>query len=485
MKEATKETIKKLEDNMLDTGQDLYYQIIQDYMLETATQKGRLDKDVSDKELFIKLIRFNSNLSLMIMEACSIFRAELIADNSFEKRFLLKRLIMIIHEGYKYIFGFSKKKTFGEQFLSSMMSQNEEAVKSIEKAQNKYLQQYGNNTIKILRDVAKHYSYDSLEFYYCIKDLNERDVSDMYCSFMAFSQPLFSLSIKKLREEAGLWYLAIKLQELEVQKIRSFIDEELLNQFNHSISKYGSIIDSINSKSINASKVLEQFDIDSNNKDLKPFLSDNVSMHIFYTIMDVLCALKAFANSVEYYEQSLNLAYLRLSIHEGFKKLYGFNNNDRKKSFWTRLKNDFSEVLPEMNSEINAIEINLNRLMAYDYVTNENVVIFTHFGETKHQNIPYDVVLNFFGNNKEEKNFAIILDIIRVFNSILPLVSRLMEENVRLSNERTRKDIEAWKMKFDDLFNKMRSSVTSDNQGKIEEMRRKLKGNLTDLSNLL
>lgn len=96
MKEATKETIKKLEDNMLDTGQDLYYQIIQDYMLETATQKGRLDKDVSDKELFIKLIRFNSNLSLMIMEACSIFRAELIADNSFEKRFLLKRLIMII-----------------------------------------------------------------------------------------------------------------------------------------------------------------------------------------------------------------------------------------------------------------------------------------------------------------------------------------------------------------------------------------------------
>lgn len=485
MKAATKESIKKLEDNMLATGQDLYYQIIQDYILETAAQKGWLDKYVSDKENFAKLIRFNSNLSLMIMEACAIFRAELIADNAFEKRFLLKRLIMIIHEGYKYVFGFSKKKAFGEQFLLVMKSQNEIAVNSIEEARNNYLQKYGNNTLKTLRDIAKHYSYDSLEFYYCIKDLNERDVSDMFCCFMAFSQPLFSLSIKELQKESDLWFWAVKLQKLEVKKIRSFIDEELLNQFNHSISKYGSIIDSINLKSINASKVLEQYDIDSNNKDLRPFLSDNVSMHVFYTIMDVLCALKAFANSVEYYEQSLNLAYLRLSIHEGFKKLYGFNNNDRKKSFWTRLKNDFSEVLPEMNSEIKDIEINLNRLMAYDYVTSENVVIFTHFGETKHQNIPYDVLLNFFGNNKKEKNFAIILDVIRVFNSIVPLVSRLMEENARLINERTKKDIKEWKRKFDNLFNMMQSSVIPENQVEIEEMRQKVKGNLQDLSNLL
>lgn len=208
-------------------------------------------------------------------------------------------------------------------------------------------------------------------------------------------------------------------------------------------------------------------------------------MHIFYTIMDVLCALKAFANSVEYYEQSLNLAYLRLSIHEGFKKLYGFNEKDKELSFWAKLKCDFSEVLPTINSEIIGMEINLNRLNAYDYVTSENIVIFTHFGESKHQNIPYDVVLNFFGNNKKEKNFAIILDVIRVINSILPLVSRLMEENVRLSNERTRKDIEAWKMKFDDLFNKMQSSVIPENQVEIEEMRQKVKGNLQDISNLL
>ena len=138
-----------------------------------------------------------------------------------------------------------------------------------------------------------------------------------------------------------------------------------------------------------------------------------------------------------------------------------------------------------MNSEIKDIEINLNRLMAYDYVTSENVVIFTHFGETKHQNIPYDVLLNFFGNNKKEKNFAIILDVIRVFNSIVPLVSRLMEENARLINERTKKDIKEWKRKFDNLFNMMQSSVIPENQVEIEEMRQKVKGNLQDLSNLL
>ena len=158
MKSASKESIKILEDNMLATGHDLYYQIIQDYMLETTAQKGWLDKYVSDKENFVKLIRFNSNLSLMIMEACAIYRAELIADNAFEKRFLLKRLIMIIHDGYKYIFGLSKKKAFGEQFLLAMKSQNENAVNSIEEARNNYLQKYGNNTLKTLRDSCLKYN---------------------------------------------------------------------------------------------------------------------------------------------------------------------------------------------------------------------------------------------------------------------------------------------------------------------------------------
>ena len=484
MEISSKDSINELKKNTLTTCRELYQQMVHDIILERIVNKGLLDKGTTDKDFLIKLIRLNSNLSLMIIEACIIFRADLVASDVSEKRFLLKRMVMTIHEGYKYIFGFTKKETFCERFLMTMKPQNEEVVKCIEKARKQYIQKYGNNFFKSLRDVAKHYSYDSLEFYNCVKSLSERSVGDMFCCFMAFSQPLFSLTINELQEKTGLWLMAVNLQNIETEKIESFFDDKLMSQVDHSISKYGGFIDRINSTSIKSMKLFEDLQISSDNS-IRPFLSDNVGTHIFYIVMDILCALKAFANSDEYYEQSMHLAYLRLSIHEGFKKLYGFNDTDKDKSFWTRFKEDYSDVLNSMDTDIKNLEINLERLKKYDYVSSEEVVIFTHFGELKRQIIPYEIVLNFFKKNKETKNFAIILDVIKVLNGMLPIITRLMDENAKLVDFRTRKNIDEWKKKFDDLFDKILSLASSDYQDNLKKMRNNIAFNLETLKDLM
>lgn len=172
--------------------------------------------------------------------------------------------------------------------------------------------------------------------------------------------------------------------------------------------------------------VLRRLGADSVKKELKPYLDDNLATHIFYVDMDILCAYKAFSQAENFHEQALSLAYLRLSVHEGIKKLYGFGNK-HVGSYWYRLKEDFSDVIASCSLNIEELEQRLDTLSQMDYVHDENVAIFTHFGEDKHKNIPFEVIRYF----EEETNalfYKVITIVINTLTSILPVVTSLMEQ---------------------------------------------------------
>ena len=466
---ATPEQIAMLIDNCQKTDHVLYEEIFHDMIIESIIKKGILDNEVINKEYAVKLLHLDSNLSLMIMSVCIIFSTELQATYEVEKMFLLKRIVMVCHEGYKYLFGFTNNETAAKRFLAIMEATNPHTVSFINEASVTYKNRYGNNLQKQIRDVGKHYSDNSFELFSIIKDLTERDVTNMVNSFMAMAQPLKALTTDKIAALTRTGYICAKLQKIGHRHIDTFLDKKLTAQLDYSIKNQGSVIMQMGNSIFQANKLLIDSGIDTSNIELKPFISDNIGEHILYVLMDVLCSLKAFANAKEYQEQMLHLAYVRLSIHEGLKKLYGFTDKEHQKSYWTRLKCDFADVAQPMKIEISNLERKFECLSFNTYIASDEVVSLTHYGETKHENIPYKV-LGLLSNVSKKEYLAVIVDVANTFNSILPLVGKLMTAKSKQISNRTENHINDWFNKFDNLFQSARANATSEMQKKIDAL---------------
>mgnify|MGYP000915213751 FL=1 len=467
---ATYATIQALIRNMSQTGDVLYTEMFQDMILSKMVDQDMLDDLMYDKEKLNEIVQLDSNLALILMDLCTIFRAELIAENVIEKRFLLKRVIMICHEGHKYLFGFNQKTTTAVRFLNSINEKEQQSVNAIRKAAADYGRLYGTETYKKIRDVSKHFSYDSLEFYSCIKDLTEGDVSDLMVKFIAYAHPLHRLVNLVLSKVLGNeLYVFIRSQKALKQTIPNIFNDLNIERIVQCIAKYGNIIERLNSMAIGGTNLLKKADIDPENESLRPFFKDNIGLHIFYIIVDVMCALKAFSNSKDFYEQSIHLAFIQLSVHEGLKKLYGFNSNDQEKSFWNRIKEDFSSVLSLSKDKLNQITENLQKLSSSEYVSSEEVVIFTHYGENKHHNIPFSVITFFFRNTRPQ-NFSTLIEVIKTLNSILPLVSELMENENQRKNEEINRKFEEMHTNIIDSISKSRTKAKPEMQKKLDDL---------------
>ena len=334
---------------------------------------------------------------------------------------------MICHEGYKYLFGFKENATTTAiRFLDAHSADYQEWINCINEAHKKYLQDFGTEEMKQLRDVAKHYSTDSMEFFNCVKNLDEETVAKIIASFMAFAQPLYHLTLLYLKNELGITFLLAGVERPPFLSIPQFKDLYLSRVVDQNIEKFGDLILKMDKIGNQGTMVLRRLGADSVKKELKPYLDDNLATHIFYVDMDILCAYKAFSQAENFHEQALSLAYLRLSVHEGIKKLYGFGNK-HVGSYWYRLKEDFSDVIASCSLNIEELEQRLDTLSQMDYVHDENVAIFTHFGEDKHKNIPFEVIRYF----EEETNalfYKVITIVINTLTSILPVVTFLMEQ---------------------------------------------------------
>jgi hypothetical protein len=463
---ATCTTINALMNSLSETGEVLYTEMFQDLVLNKVINidKGILNDFIQDKENFNELVFLDSNLSLILVSLCTVLRAELIAKNVMEKRFLQKRIILVCHEGYKYLFGFNEKHTPAIRFLDSINDKEKFSVDTIKTAANDYRKLYGTNTYKKIRDVSKHYSYDSFEFYDCIKDLNEQDVANLVVSFMVYIQPLqrlVSLNLSKLLgNEVNVLIRNLKVPE---QAIPNIFNDQQLEQIGNSIVRCGNFIEKLNFIVSFGKNTLKKININDDNESLKPFLKDNIALHVVYIIMDVMCAFKAYSNSKYFYERSFHLAFINLSVHEGFKKLYGFNN-DNKESFWSRIKEDFSSVSSFSEYKLNEITENLQKLASTKYVSSEDISIFTHYGINKNNNIPFSV-LDFFTNIKEQ-DFFILIEVGKTLNSIFPLVFELMENKNQQDNE----ELEKKRNETIGSISQLRAKATPEMQQKLDEL---------------
>ena len=87
----------------------------------------------------------------------------------------------------------------------------------------------------------------------------------------------------------------------------------------------------------------------------------DVGIFTCYTYCDCTVLLKHFILSTDLYEKRLFRGKLKVLLNEGFKSLYGFNDKQRKKSYYIKL-GEIMNYFPGFQSEYDSILLKLNQL---------------------------------------------------------------------------------------------------------------------------
>ena len=87
----------------------------------------------------------------------------------------------------------------------------------------------------------------------------------------------------------------------------------------------------------------------------------DVGIFTCYTYCDCTVLLKHFVLSTDLYEKSLFRGKLKVLLNEGFKSLYGFNDKQRKRSYYIKL-GEIMNYFPGFQLEYDSILLKLKQL---------------------------------------------------------------------------------------------------------------------------
>ena len=101
----------------------------------------------------------------------------------------------------------------------------------------------------------------------------------------------------------------------------------------------------------------------SPNKDHDKITKTVLDVGIFtsYTFCDCVALLKHFVLSSNAYDKSLFRGKLKVLLNEGFKSLYGFNDKQRKRSYYIKL-GEIMNYFPGFQLEYDSILLKLKQL---------------------------------------------------------------------------------------------------------------------------
>lgn len=177
-----------------------------------------------------------------------------------------------------------------------------------------------------------------------------------------------------------------------------------------------------------------------------------------------------------------------LLAHEGFKKLYGFNENKKKESFWHRAVKDFLTANgdEELTAEATRIEETLDKLAGCDILKDEEMIVaYTHVGTIKKCGVesPF-AVLDYFRQTITPADLNPLLDFLRVMNDIVRLYTKVMG----LESEKIKAETNATLSGFLEKINfidKMAAEhiVDAEQRAKWQEASEKMKALLASLMN--
>lgn len=456
-KPATPEQIESMKANFKLTLESSYHELYVDMVLMEALNRGILDSIPNlDKEFVAKVLRVHSNVCYANMCLCAQMRASLKASLVVEKQYNIRRSVVTAHEMYKNLYGFGESTPWLE--IEPLLHQKySEKCEEIKKAADDYLLQYAQDVDMNTRNVAKHFSNNPEEFYDRMSSVDERSVSDRIVALMKFLQPIHSLLVEELRRNLGINYLILIVKPMPIQRFEAvgLVTGDKLEAFKHGLTHYYGIVNGLFNKIGAVKAFANQKKLDVTSSPEWQFLVDNnLVAHILYIYLDLASTFLVFTRSETFAEYQLNLAYLFLSAHEGFKKLYGFDENKRDNTFWSRaIKTELQKKLGDntLVDEACAIEKRLSKLSQSDYLKDDGMaVIFSDIKTDKKTGKENAIlVLDYFIKPLKQENINDLSEFLLVMIEIVRLANKILSLESAESSRRTHETFEQFRQMFD------------------------------------
>ena len=458
-KPATFEQIGRLRSTIKLTLESSYHELYVDMVLMEGLNRGMMDSIINlDKEYVSKVLRVHANVCYAILCLCTQMRSSLKAQLDVEKRYIIRRSVVTAHEMYKYLYGFNGKPTLWHDIESQLqLSYPEKCVEIADNAE-RYRNEYAQVKDGDARDVAKHYSNNPEEFYERMANVSERNESDRIVALMSFLQPIHAMLVEELRNKLGLYYLLLWREPMPKQTIEhvGIIEGEKLETFKKELLHYDGIVNGLFRQICKVREIAGQFNLDVDQMPEWAFLvRNNMVAHILYIYLDLTATLLAFTRSETFAEYQQNLAYLFLSAHEGFKKLYGFSDKARDNSFWRRsVKAELDKLGDDsLSEEVKTIEKRLDRLSQSVYLKDEEkAVVFSHIGKNKKAGEENAIrVIDYFVKPVESKDLKDLTDFLFLMNDIVRLVNKVLSLQSAERNRRLREQFNSFRQMFDKI----------------------------------
>ena len=471
-KPATLGQIERMKDTFKLTLESSYHELYVDMVLMEGFNQGLMDSITNlDKEYIGKVLRVHANVCYANLCLCVQMRASLKAPLNVEKQYIIRRSVVTAHEMYKYLYGFNGKQTLWLDIESQLRQSYPERCAEIADNADKYLNEYAQDEDGDTRDVAKHYSNNPEEFFERMSNVSERSESDRIAALMGFLQPIHTLLVEELRNKLGLHYLLLWKEPMPKQTFTAvgMIEGEKLETFKQGLLHYDKIVHGFFRQISAVKKIAGQYNWDVNQMPEWAFMvKDNMVAHILYIYLDLTATFLAFTRSDTFAEYQQNLAYLFLSAHEGFKKLYGFGEKSRDKSFWYRSVKAESVKLGDesLSEEVKAIEERLDRLSQSDYLKDEDMaVVFSHIETNKKAKKENAIlVLDYFRKPVSQENLKDLSDFLFIMNDIVRLVNKVLSLQSAESNRRLQEKLDSFRQMFDKIDSMIAENVKDAEQ---------------------
>lgn len=456
---ATPEQIESMKDYFRLTLESSYHELYTDMVLHELLKRGNLDEiEGLDKDYVSNMLDVYANVCYVNFCLCVQMRSSLKAPLGVEKRYDIRRSVVTAHEIYKNLYGFNDAKTPWKDIEKRLQELYPEKCREIEEAAEAYRVMYAGDVDKDTRDVAKHFSSDPEEFYNRMAEINERSVMDRIIALMRFLQPIHTLLVEELRRNLGMYYLVGISMPMPVQRFETvgMVEGEDLETFKNGIVHYDGIVSGL-FRQITA---IRRF-ADAHNMDVEQIpewdflVKNNMVAHILYIYIDLTTTFLAFTRSETFAEYQLNLAYLFLSAHEGFKKLYGFDERGRSKSYWSRSVKSEMENLGDENlsNEVDQIEDRLERLSQSEYLKDDDkAAVFSDIKTDKKSGKENAIlVLDYFRSVTTADNLNDLREFLFLMKYIVRLVNKMLEAQTAKSIRRLHEKFDIFRQMFDKI----------------------------------
>ena len=492
-KPASNEAIARLRLNMLLTLETSYQELYTDMALMKLLMESEQEllKNL-DKSYLAKILRVHANVCYANMCICAQCRASLKSKLDVEIRYNIRRCVVTAHEMYKYLYGFTEKQTLWQEVEQQLRAKYPSECESIAEAADDYLKKYAHAADGTLRNVAKHYSNNPEEFFRNMETVTERSVTDRIVALMAFLQPIHNLLVKELKGGLGELYVRAMAEPMPHQKLEvvGIGTQDKVDAMQGGIEHYASIMDELMNKLSTVGKICKEKGLDvSTTAEWKTLIENNIGLHILFIYLDTMITFRAFTWSECYSEQRQNLACLIVSVHEGFKKLYGFNENKRQGTFWNRaikgtvLANGDEQLKDQMKE----VESRLDKLSKSAILNDEGMIdAFTHNGKMKDGGEYVFAVLDYFIKPVSKEDMDDLTAFLRVMSDVMKLELAVLD----VQNQVNQAKIDAMFQGYIDQLDEYKAKaceITNDPEvrNKACEMFEQMKTKMLDLKQMM